>query len=493
MTAGAGERSTTIGTKQPAVLFDAATAITLYIVVLLGIPSDRRIMALGGAGAPAALLAIVGLLWWGWYKLQGPGSSNRGFRPVSAAALFLVAAMLASYVASSSMALPAADRSVADLGLLRLASMIGILLIAGDGIRRADRFHILMRRISFAGGIYASLGLFQFFTGITLVDSWSFPGLSTDTTISIGERGGFVRALSTAIHPLESAVVLVMILPIALTIAVHDRKLSPVWRWFPTVAILLLSVLSVTRSALLGVVVVFLVLFPTWPRTVRQWMGIGLGFGSIAVYVGVPGMAGTIIGMFTSEDSSITSRTDSYSTALDFVDVSPLFGRGFGTFLPAYRILDNQFLLQTVETGFVGLFALVALIVAACWCAARARKWQDPLMRGLGWSLLAAMLAGGLLLAFFDAFSFPQACGMFFLVVGLCGAYGSMNPDEISDRNATEEGPETAPAQGQGPEPVDEPEQGRDNDEAVTADVDSESGVASISQDTDTNPSEVLR
>lgn len=403
---------------------DAVAVITVYLLVLLAVPADRRVEVLGGAGAPAGLLAILALLWWGWYRVQGWRSEGRPFHPVSAALLLFVITVLASYVVSSTMALPATERSAADMGVLRLAAMAGILLIAADGVSTRDRFLVLMRRMSMFGGLYATLGLLQFFTGQSFVNSWSIPGLGVSGSISFGERAGFIRAISTAMHPLEAAVILAMILPIALTVAIYDRG-SRFARWYPVAAIVLLSVLSVSRSALVGVAVVFAVLIWTWPKAVRHAMGVAIAFGLVAVYVGVPGMAGTVIGMFSEPDTSISSRTDSYDTAIAFVEVSPLFGRGLGTFLPSYRILDNQFLLTLVETGIFGLLGLIALILSACWAAVSMRRvWgtRDQ-MGAFGYALLASVLAGSLLLAFFDAFSFSQACGIFFLVIGLCGAY----------------------------------------------------------------------
>lgn len=405
---------------------DAATVVTVYLAVLLAVPAARRIEALGGAGSPGALVATLGLVWWGWHRVQSRRSGARPFQPVAAALVLFSVGILFSYAVSSMMALPAAERSVADMGILRVVAVAGILLVAHDGISRRDRFLLLMRRMSMFGGLYATLGLIQFFTGQNVVDSWDIPGLSEGGWTAFGERAGFVRAISTAMHPLEAAIVLAMILPISLTIALYDRQRSGFVRWYPVIAITFLSVLSVTRSALLGVAVVFAVLFGTWPKAVRQWMGLAIIVGSITVFVGVPGMVGTIIGMFSGTDASLASRTESYDTVAAFVQISPLFGRGFGMFLPSYRILDNQFLLTLVETGAVGLLGLIALIVAACWAAtSRRRVWGagDELMGAFGYALLASILAGSLLLAFFDAFSFPQACGMFFLIIGLCGAY----------------------------------------------------------------------
>ena len=72
-----------------------------------------------------------------------------------------------------------------------------------------------------------------------------------------------------------------------------------------------------------------------------------------------------------SQDDSARSRTDSYALAFDFIQQRPFFGRGFSTFLPTYRIIDNQYLGLLIETGVVGLLAFISLLVTALVVAGR--------------------------------------------------------------------------------------------------------------------------
>jgi O-antigen ligase len=143
------------------------------------------------------------------------------------------------------------------------------------------------------------------------------------------------------------------------------------------------------------------------------------------VYVAVPGMLGTITQLFTgiSSDTSAASRTDSYALAGQFIARAPVFGRGFATFLPAYRILDNQYLGTLIEMGVVGLVSVLALFLTGMWTAWRLRRQMaaSP-RRQLGHALLASVAAGALSFAFFDAFSFPQVAGLMFFVLGCVGA-----------------------------------------------------------------------
>lgn len=404
---------------------DAVTSLTIYIVLLYCIPSDRRISALGGAGSLATLFAILLLLWWCWHHLQRPDPwSSTRFQPVRTAGFVFAGVALASYSTSSQMALPGTDASVADMGLIRVAGLVGILLISNDGIRDEARFLTLIRRFCVLIGVYALLGLVQFFTETSYVDAIQIPGLASTGVSGVELRGGFARADATAMHPLEYAAVMALVLPFCLALAIYDKKSSALVRWFPVAAITFSTILSVTRSALIGVLAVFVVMFPTWPRKIRRLMGAGIIGCGLLVYFLVPGMGGVISTMFFGEDTSVESRVDGYDTVVAFSFVSPYFGRGFGTFLPSYRILDNQYLVSLIDTGFIGLFALVSIIFTAAYCGLRGRVQtiQQPL-QAVGIAFLASMIAGGLIFAFFDAFAFPQACNTLFLIAGLAGSY----------------------------------------------------------------------
>ena len=128
------------------------------------------------------------------------------------------------------------------------------------------------------------------------------------------------------------------------------------------------------------------------------------------------------------QDPSIASRTGSYDIAGEFISESPLVGKGFGTFLPKYWILDNAYLGMTIEAGFLGLLALLTLI--ACGLVSARSRAQDlaartrPVRstRNMPRRVLASVAAGAGGLAFFDAFAFPQTAGCLFLLIGLAGA-----------------------------------------------------------------------
>ncbi|MDQ6738936.1 MAG: O-antigen ligase family protein, partial [Actinomycetota bacterium] len=348
----------------------------------------------------------------------------------------LLAACLASYVAAGLRALPIPELNAADTGLLRLLAWASILLVANDGIPNEERLIVLLRRISWAGGLLAVFGLVQFFTGQDFVSTIQIPGLTASQSFSgVQDRNGFARAAGTAMSPLEYAAVLSMCLPVALTLAMGNEVPAPLARWLPAASISFALVLSISRSAILGIAVTLLMLAPTWSTSMRRRAAVIGVIALSGIYVLIPGMVGTVRYLFTSisEDSGTLSRTSSYDIALDFIQRSPIVGRGFGTFLPQYRIFDNQYLQSLVEIGFLGLAGLLGVVLTAAICAVRGRqKTLDPLTRSMGQALAAAVLSGAVLTAFFDAFSFPMAAGMLFLTAGVCGGYWRLT--ERADR-----------------------------------------------------------
>ena len=416
---------------------DATTVLSIYLVLLLAIPSDRGIAAMGAAGSVSSLFALVMLLWWVWHHIrQLRPNEFRRVQPVRIMMFMFVGCVLASYVVGALHALPFVDGNSSNMNLINIASFAGVLLVTNDGIADRERFLVLLRRIAFLGGCYAALGLFQFFTGLNIVDSISIPGLSSGGSGGVDSRGGFVRPESTARHALEYAAVLSMVLPIALTLAIRETKRSVIARWFPVSAIFMAAFLSVTRSALLGIVAVLVILVPTWEKNVRRmavWAGLA---GAVVLYFLVPGLSGTIIGMFSGSDPSVDSRTDSFAVVGGYVEASPFFGRGLGTMSPEYRIFDNQYIGLLIEIGIVGLLAFLGLIGVAMLTTFMRRRKPDPLIGALGPALCGAVLAGSLLCAFFDAFHFPQSSGMLFLMLGLCGAHWNISQEvspELAD------------------------------------------------------------
>lgn len=418
-TAGEGQRSRTLSSRA-----DTTTAISALIALLFVIPAPLVFGPLGAAGTPAKVLGCLLLIWWIVDRFA-TGLARPGDTPIRKALIAFLFAVLASYAAGASRPMTGVEQRSADRLLISMASWIGITLFAG-AIRHRHRLDALLRRLVLAGGSLAVLGIVQFFTGQAWVDRLHVPGLTLNSAISlVGGRNGLARPAGTATSPIEFGVVLTMVLPLAIFYALNDVHRPWLRRMWPVAAVGLAVPISISRSAIIGAVVVLLMLLPSWPRSRRRRAYGVLAVGGAAVYVTIPGLLGSIRSMFTGagNDASVKSRTDSYGIALDLIGQSPVFGRGLGTFVPSYRIVDNQYLGSLVEMGLLGLLAVLCLFAVTIVTTARLRRLcSDPADRDLTMALAACTAAGAAGFATFDAFAFPMLATLLFLALGCSDA-----------------------------------------------------------------------
>jgi hypothetical protein len=401
------------------------SALTLLIVLLLGVPSILIFTPLGSAGTPADVLGLLLLILWIFRRISR-GKRTNSVNPIVVAMLVFLTSIVAAYLAAATRPITPIEISAADRGLLSVIAWLGMLLGAMDGPLDRRQLDTLMRRVAMGGGALATVGLLQFVTKMPLVNYIVIPGLreNNDLTGLLSDRNNLTRPPGTAIHPIEFGAVLTMILPFALHYAMHDTNRSAFRRWYPVAAIGAAVPISISRSAILSATLVLIFLLPTWAPAIRRRAGVAIVALFAALYLVVPGLLGTLTGLFTgiSNDSSASSRTDSYSLAFSFIARHPIFGRGFRTFLPQYRILDNQLLGAAIEMGLFGLAALLGLMLTGIISSIRLRKMTaDPATRQLAQAMAASIAAGGASFALYDALSFPMAACMFFFLTG-CAA-----------------------------------------------------------------------
>lgn len=405
---------------------DVSRFVVAYLLLTCAFPSNLTISALGSVGKPSTLCGLLALAWWLLYQLQRTNPTRAGRQMVRTAMAVFLGVALASYALAMLHGVPAPETSPADSGLIRLAGWAGIFLLLNDGIASQQTLTKVLRALVWVGSGTALLGLLQFATGSSLVDWISLPGFSAATELTgVQSRGGFIRAAGLASHPLEYGVVLVATLPVAIALAVTDRARSWLLRWLPPAVISFAAVMSVSRSALAAFAVAVAALIPAWPKKLRRGAMVLAVVLAVAMYVLTPGMLGTLRGLFTvgAADPSISSRTSAYTTALGMLANNPVIGRGFGTFLPDYVIVDNQYLGILVELGFLGLLSFLALIACALIAAWRARRLATtPDPQQTAQAVLASVAAIAVTYAFFDALSFTMSANLMFVMLGIAGA-----------------------------------------------------------------------
>ncbi|QIX27855.1 O-antigen ligase family protein [Nocardioides sp. JQ2195] len=404
---------------------DGVTYLTVFLVAAFAIESRYVVGPLGAAGTPAQLIALTGLGWWLYYQVQRTHSDGWMVHPVRIGLFALLLAYMASFVAAMARPIDGVETSSATLGMVGVLGWLGIGLLAHDGVPTHERFDVLVRRLVLATALLGALGVAQFLTHDSLIRWFTIPGLQTSAPLGdLMSRAGFTRPAGTALHPIEFGAVLTTVLPIAIARArTHAAGRHP-GAWLCVLAIALGIVVSGSRSAILAALVGLVVLGAAWSYRTRMMavvlVGILLGFVAVAL----PGVSGSLFKLFTgfAEDGSTQSRTGSYTIVSEFFERQPWFGRGPSTFLPSYRILDNQYLLLLVDIGIVGLLVFLALMFAAIGSAWAARRLSTN--RGtkeMAQSLSAAVAAAGFGLGTYDGFSFPMGTSVLFLVIGLSG------------------------------------------------------------------------
>ena len=407
--------------------FDVVTLLTVYAFLLMVIPSSLVVGSFGAAGAPATLFAVVLLGWYLLARLHPALGLDREHQPVRLAAVFFGCAIIAAYVAANRVAMPVLEESGADRGLIALAGWLGVLLLAADGIDRADRLAALLRRIAAAATAMAVVGMLEFFTGLNITKYISIPGLTVHTQLTdLLSRNGLVRAMATAAQPLEFAAVLAMSLPLAIHQARFASPAQRVRRWLQVALIAGAMPMTVSRSAVLGLAVIGIVLFPTWPKRDRRRGYLVLLVSLGIMWLAKPSILSSFGGLFgqIGTDGSSTSRTGAYSAAVPFITQHLWLGHGFQTFFPqTYFFVDNQYLISVIETGVFGAAALLALFTTGWLTARRARRAAAGAQaRDRAQCLAASVAAAAVSFATFDALSFSIASGLCFLLLGCVGA-----------------------------------------------------------------------
>lgn len=411
-------------------LFGPVNLVSIWLVLLMLIPSVLVVPGVGAIGTPANLFGMAMAGYWGINRIRGNTNDHMGTQWAYVAFGVYLLGNAMAYIAAQLRGAGADESLFADRFFLSTFGLCGVALTVADGFTSRSDVDRLVRRLLVMMSIGSFFGAVQFFTNFDLVPYIKPPGLriNGDSQLTIvRDLSDFDRVSSTSAHPIEFGVVMAGIMPLAIHYAMFTT--DPKWRtrvrW--TLALIALGVpISIGRSSTITMIVGVLALMAVWNK--RQVVQ-GLFIGVISIFVlraAVPSLIGTIISLFTGleNDLSYTARTDDYAQAFTFIGLDPWFGRGPDTFDPAtYLLLDNQILKSTIETGYFGVACLLGMVLIAMNVDRSVlSRAADDTTRHLGQALFASTAGLTITMFFADMLFFAQFAGLLFLMIGLAGA-----------------------------------------------------------------------
>jgi polysaccharide biosynthesis protein PslJ len=407
---------------------DAVGLLTIYLFLVMAIPSSLVFAPLGAAGGPATLFAVMLMISYLVMRIHPDFELDTSHQPVRVAGVIFFCSILAAYISANKHFLPSVEQNGADRGIISAVGWLAVLIVAADGIDSVERLRALLSRITTGVTGLAVIGIFQFFTGLNITRYVVIPGLTfNQPPVDLVIRGGFHRPTATTAESLEFAAIMVMALPLA----IHQARFAPaelrMQRWLKVAIIGAAIPLTVSRTALIGLAITALVLLPTWSSKHRRRAYTALLAAGAGLLIAVPQLLvtfGTLFTQIATGSASTDSRTTAIGEAFVYIAQHPWLGSGFGTFPPQiYFFTDDQYLSSLITTGAVGLLCLVALFVTG-WFAARSlrRRSDDAEVRDLAQSLAAAIAVATACFGTFDVLGFAMAAGLTFILIGCIGA-----------------------------------------------------------------------
>lgn len=443
---GAGPLTEAEGRSARPALVTASIAVLPCAIVLLCflVPGNFVIPGpLKSNGAPARLLSLVCL---GLALLTVVSAARRRVHPgtprwtLVGGALFLyLAAQLWSYGVAYTSALDSAQSA----GVLR--SLVGSFAIAGVGVYlwlNLTRWAEVSRILAFVvvGATLSAVVAALNYAGV--LPNWTtfMPGtglVENTSTLRDLSRLDFLRARGTSEHPIEYSLGLTAALPIALHLArFAARRAVRIACGLATLVIVAAIPLSVSRTAILGLVIALVIAVSALPALARLASVAIAVAGVVLFFVMVPTLATSLTEIFSlaEEDNSVQGRLSDYSVVARLFSAHPWVGLGAGVYRPdtGGNFLDNTWLGTLIAGGALGVVVLAILFLVAFGTAwDRSLTAATPERRSLHRSLLAVLAVVLMGSVTSDVTSFQQPMVLLMVTLGMLASRALRDPDQL--------------------------------------------------------------
>jgi hypothetical protein len=409
--------------------------VALLLLVVLFIPM-RRYALPGGLPFqldPFRLLVAFVLVGWIASLLTDPATRLRR-TGLGAPLVLVVVATIASDLANGNR-VSAVGSDVGKNLTFFLASFAIVLIVVSVTVTR-EQVDGLIKVLVGGGAVVAAFAILESRTHFNVFDHLStfLPFLQQQSVEGISDPSRGYRTYASAQHPIALSAMLVLIAPISIYLVrrTHER------RWWLAASLLFAGTIStISRTSILMLLAVVATLVVLRAKEMRR-MWPALIPMLFVVHVAMPGTLGTLKQSFFPSGGIVSQQSGAVGTtgqgrladvgpALDRWYADPLFGEGYATRVigsPGVdgQILDDQWLGTLVETGVLGVFAWLWLILRVIRRLGRAAREDRSDNGWLLTALTASIVSFAVGMFFYDTFAFIQVTVVFFVLL----AFASM-------------------------------------------------------------------
>jgi polysaccharide biosynthesis protein PslJ len=415
--------------------------LTFTLIVILFVPMRRYALPaeLPFELEPYRIIVGLAIILWTLSLLAQPDVALRrsGLEgPVLVYAVALVASNFANPGRAAEM------QSYVIRGLTLALSVVVVFYFVVSVVRTFSQILAILKLLVVGSSVLAALAMIESRMGWSPFQHLDHVPLLEKSASFTGETRGTIRALGSAEHPIALGALFVIVAPLALYLAIRLGR----WWWWATVVILIAGTFAtVSRTAILMLVVATLVLLVLRFRETWRFAPLLLPM-VVMVHFVVPGALGAVKYSFAppgglvaeqSNDKIVagSGRVADIGPSLELFSEKPVLGYGYGTLQTSgpdtnARILDNQWLSSLLNVGLVGVLALVWLFTRFVREVGRRARFERTVDGWLLVALVASVAAFGAGMLTYDAFTFTQVTFVFFVILAL-GSVLVLAPDPV--------------------------------------------------------------
>ena len=402
-----------------ALLARPPVALSALLVALLLVPAPlvvpNGVSSLPTFGRVVLVAALAGLL-----RCTHRTRRTEEVLRIGPVHLGLAALVLTTAVVGVGLAAALTDPAASLAGLVGVVEQ-ALTFVVVLGWARLVGPPVLARALVAVLAVLVLIGVVEQVTGWSWGAFW-FTGIGSqqglDAAGGLAVRAGMPRVRAAAEFALEYGWVLAALAAVPLAVATV-RIGRTRWAHVALTGLAALGiVLSVTRTAAVGVAVVVLLVVVL--RRDHALTGIALAGVAVAavVLLSLPDLGGLSLAV---DEGSVTARTQRLPEVLALAGTRPLVGLGLAGLDPfGLPTTDATFLLAFAEVGVVGLGVLLGAVAVPVLHAARAAVGRDEVRsRHLAAAAavgMVALVAGSLV---YDAFSLGLSARTFWVLAAL--------------------------------------------------------------------------